>query len=234
MNYNELGKAFNRFLDYLETYDGKKDLTKFLNLISAYSKNVLPETQSTYDSKIANLIRMLEYEKDNAVILILKNKNSFFDMFIFKREVSFAPINVATSEALLETIRKNPIDGYVIENISDEDILIFLKAYYVYRKSPEVSKTAMNLVNEYNYECLEMASFKEKFSRNDLSTPISLKSIILYDDEALPYHLDYLNDYHKEIENRRTSSSYGTDFRYIMKEVREDRFIGMSLQKYKG
>lgn len=231
MNYYDSGKAFRYLVEYLEENSGKRDLTKFLKIINESLVVSSSTSNDEFDEKICNLIEEIEKEKNDEVIIILKNKNNYFDIYIFEEEVSFSVINLVSSEIFLDTLRRNPIDGYVIENISDDDILVFLKSYYIYRKSPQMSSTALNMVNQYNYECLELAAINDKFKGDNLERKVDLKSIILYDKDALPHYLEYLNDYHEEIEALRArNKSYS--LKNVMHNVRNNRFLGMSLKKY--
>lgn len=227
MIYTYVIGVLQAFVDYMNKSEGKNALKKILNVLESQRTGIETELESTFDKNIVHLIKEIEKNKQEAVIIILKNKHSLYDIFIFKKKVEFSAINLVSSEVLEDTIRRNPVYGFVIENVSSQDILVFLKAYYIYRKDPHVSLEANNMFNEYSSESLEMLSIQEEFGQMDPDTKLPLKSIILYEAEALPYNLGYLD------EHRKTIRREWYDLEDIIKDVREDRFLGMSLKKYR-
>lgn len=150
------------------------------------------------------------------------------------KKVPVAAINLATSEAFLDYLRRNSVEGWVIDNVSAEDILIFLKTYYLYRLEPEISKDTNNLAMEHSYLSLEMVSINNYFNENDLSNIVSLDDVLLYDKEALPYNLDYLDNYRKRniIDVGTNQRNKSCTFDKVLQMVREDKYIGMSLKRY--
>lgn len=216
---------------YLNSPDSEEDLTNIIRKFKEYYHNISMESTEQFDKKINALVRLMENENKKCSVFILKNKNDLFDIYFFEEEVEFAFVNLVSSEALENTIRENPVNGYVIDNVSSEDILVFLKAYYIYRRDPSLSKTSLNLVTEYDYDSFEMAFIDEKFNAHEPKQKISFKHIILYDKEALPYNLNYLNDYKEKNINSKTGERF-FNFPILVSNVRENRFLGMSLRKF--
>lgn len=231
MDYDKTGKAFRYLVEHLNSSDGKRELKKFLQLISEALKGIERENRDSFTTKIVNLFWSIVEKRYEAVIVILKNKNELYDVFIFDDKVELPMISLVSSEAFEDMLRRNPLKGSVIENIDADDIIIFLKAYYISREEPNISSTALNLVNEYSPDCLEISSIQEKFVRFDPMKKLELKNIILYDKEVLPYSLSYLNEYRDSTIKDRGTGHYA--LRSAINEVTRDRFLGMSVQKYR-
>lgn len=225
---DDIRRLLSNLVRCLESYPGGNTMYALSKQLKKYFLEDVSNPSEIFDEEICSLVELIGNPAKQCSVIILKNKMELFDMFIFEKEVSIALTNLASSESLEEMIRRNPMDGCVIENVSSDDILVFLKSYYIHRKEPSQSPTALNLVPEYDSECLEMASINDKFSESEPLNRIPLKYIILYDKEALPYHLGYLDNYKKEIK----SSFYQYRFCDILKEVRQDRFLGTSLKKF--
>lgn len=69
-----------------------------------------------------------------------------------------------------------------------------------------------------------MASTLEKLGSYAANQAIKLENIILYDDDALPYSLEYLNEY-------REHDVYQKDFDKILTNVCKDKYLGTNLSK---
>lgn len=206
-------------------------LESLINFVRDIKALVREENYETdFDKKAAQIVHMVETSFNGGAILILKNSKSLFDVYIFDHEVSFSPINVTSSETLQDTIRRKPEKGWIVDNVLPEDILVFLKAYYVYRDEPGVSSSANNIVNEYGNTCLEMKSIGEKFKSDDLMREIPVSWALLYDSEALPYHLGYLNKYREEVAYMKEHDQWYR-FSSTLDTVRKNKFLGMSLTR---
>lgn len=234
-NVEDLLKYFDQCLN---SEEGRKRLSNISNAIKKEFNISTSTSQEVFDSNIAGLMSKLETKlfcvADSVVILILKNKDGLFDLYAFKNFVPAAAINVATSEAFLDYLRRKPIDGWIIDNIPADDVLVFLKAYYLYREEPEISKDANNLVNEYNHLSLRMISIDNYFDENNLASIDTLGNVVLYDKDALPYSLEYLDEYRKkqlfDTDTNKRNPYYTFD--KVLKMVRDDKYIGMSVRKY--
>lgn len=223
MNYNDTGIAFDRLVDHLDSYDAKKRLRRLAVILDEYFKGVPTRLRKEFYDKTTRLVKSIERNEKDTSIVILKNKDNLFDMFIFYRELLLDRSKVSSSEDFLNEVRTKDLNGFVIENILSEDVLIFLKAYYIYREDAPISEDANNLVRDYSYKSLEMVGIKEMFCSED-SSEVNLKNVILYDDEVLPYSLEYLDKYRKTKEEEVFSS--------IIEKVADDRFVGMSLTRF--
>lgn len=231
MDYNEAGRAFKYLVRHIDSSDGKSELRKLLELFNEALKGIKMEDRSSFTNKIVNLLWNIKEKELESVIVILKNKNGFYDIFIFDDKVELPMISLVSSEAFVDMLRRDPLCGSVIENVESDDIVIFLKAYYICRDEVPISSTALNLVPEYSPNCLEMVSIQEKFARMNPMNKLELKNIILYDKDVLPYSLGYLNDYRKRTINDRGTGRYA--FTSVINEVRQDRFLGMNIKRYR-
>lgn len=230
MTVYDVARNVKTLVEYFNSYEGKERLEYFSKIIDTYFRKEQTTSENDFDTKITYLIEEIERKNAKVSFVILKNKRDLFDIFVFFDEVEFPMINLVSSESFEEFIRRNPATGKVIENVSPDDVLIFLKAYYIYREPAKESDTALNLTYEYSSKCLEMTSISEKYKGIEPLEKIPLKFIILYDDEALPYSLEYLSKYQESVAQRKKMHRYGMNI--ALGEVRNDRFLGTSLRRY--
>lgn len=228
---DDIERFFRYLARYLNSYGSENTMKEISSQLRKYFADVPSESGENFDRKASKLIMTVEKSYRAYSVIILKNENDLFDIFAFGNKLDFALVNLVSSEAFLDNLRRNPLDGYVIDNVSSDDVLIFLKAYYLHRKDPSLSQTSLNPVLEYNNYSLEMASIDEKFNEDDLGRKVPLQYIFLYDKAALPYSLSYLDEYKKTLFDNKGNCML--DFFSLIKRVRQDRFIGMKLQKIK-
>lgn len=179
-------------------------------------------TLEVYD-KFVKVVGLFSQLPSAPVVLILKNENEKYDMYIFRNDVQISLKEVASSEIFMDKIRTNPRDGMVIGDVELKEIQDFLKAYYIFRQDPKLVKNAQNRVYDYNSFCLEMSSMADKFMGYADEELLRVKNTIIYADEVLPYSLEYLDNYKKK--------NYKISFGEILNEVREDKYLGTSLMK---
>lgn len=216
-------------LDYYfySSFSNKDKLAKviheFRNIIEEEINN--EQKNKSILNEFIKLINLIASTNCEPAVLILKNEDNKYDMYIFKSGVSVTNNEVFSSEEFMKKIRKEAINGFVIGDISPKDVLNFLKAYYLYRQKPEQDKSALNISYNYDKWCLEMTTIMDKFDGIEKGTSMNLRNVILYDDDALPYNLDYLDKYKVGCSN---------DFERILRDVCKDKYLGTSLSKVQG
>lgn len=195
--------------------DENKDLNKDLIVSSAYAN-------------FEKLIDLFERYTAEPLILILKNANQEFDMYIFRNGLNVCLNDIVSSETFMSKLRETPEDGMIIDNIKPEEVFNFLKAYYLYRKYPVQDPEALNQTYIYSKDSLELTSILEEFGDGAENVSINKKNAIIYDNDALPYSLEYLDIYKKFLHTGEV------EFADILRDVRENKYLGTSLKKVCG
>lgn len=218
INENTLKKALINFRNYLDTVNGKTTVKSIALKLKEY---IVEDSDAIVDKRFEALNYKME---DGCVLVILKNKRNLFDMYLFNKKISLSGSNLTSSEALEDTLRSNPQSGYVIDDISADDILIFLKAYYLYCSIPKEDKMAQNISRKYDAKSYEMVMIEDMEKLEEQS----FQYTILYPQEVLPYSLEYLNDYKLNLFAKNVT---GILFSEVLRSVRANRFIGLKLNK---
>lgn len=223
-----------RFVEELEDYlKYSYNKSKFWELLKEFQQTIeenkrLNEGKTiseTYD-RFSDLIHLFSNSTySEPLVLILKNNLENFDFYVFRHGLEIELNEVVSSENFMDKIRNNPREGMVIGNVKPKEALDFLKAYYIFRGEVKQSETAQNITYEYNNECLEMLSILDKFDGTENNASLEVKNTILYDNDALPYELSYLDNYRKNVAHDNTK------FKEILKNVRGNKYLGTSLRK---
>lgn len=224
MSEDKIGKFISSFTDYLYYSRNREALKQLVDKIKGALQDEEQKNETNVYSDFDKLVELIDNTDCNPALLILKNQNEKFDMFAFKKGITIKFSELASSEEFLKRIRKSPDEGFVISDVEAEDMLNFLKAYYIYRGKPKQVKNAQNITYDYNHKCLEMTSSLEKYDGLESDYNLQLKNIILYDIDVLPYDLNCLDSYY------RKNNEYFSD---ILKVVREDKYIGLKLSPVK-
>ncbi len=174
---------------------------------------------------LKTLIRAVVGNSGEPIILILKNEDNKFDIYAFRHCLEISLNALVSSENFLEAVKRTRPSGMVIADVTATEVINFLKAYYLYREAPKKDKEALNEVYAYNRECLEMISILEKYDGLDADVTVPLKNIILYDGDALPYDLSYLDKY------KGTNSETLGEFDNVLDRVCENKYLGTTLTK---
>lgn len=219
--YN-IGNIIENFDDYLDYSFNREMIRRVVNKIKIALKEEDYGNGDVYGD-FTTLIKLITESSCSPAIIVLKNKNELFDMFIFKHGITANFNELISSEIFVDRLKEICKVGFVISDITSDDLLNFLKAYYIYREEPKPVSSAQNFTYDYNNSCLEMTTPLEKFEglKNDYS--MELTNIILYADDALPYSLGYLNSY------KKSSAKSNYDFAKVLKNVRENKYLGMKL-----
>ncbi len=235
MSQFELDEFFENIVNYLKTPRGQDNLKEIFSIITmanqtSHTQYEVKEINSK-EKLLIQLIREIENtSSNNPTLIILKNENDLFDMYIFKQEISVTYDDVSSSEKFFAKVRNKKLTGRIIPDIPFYSLFTFLKAYYIHRGKVEINQTSNNPAYEYNNNCLEMQSTTDLFADIDKQNYLRLNNCLIYSDDALPYSLDYLDDY---IENH-TYFSKPMDFEIVFKDVKEDKYGGTTLSKFIG
>lgn len=217
--------------DYIDVFEEIMTSRKRGNTVISILKKIkeeldkeeMKEEKDSY-LEFRRLINIIMRFNCSPAIFILKNNLGNFDFYIYKKGIMACLDSLVSSEAFFIANLKSNIDGFVIENVKPIEALNFLKAYYIFRDKPELDREANNPVIAYNKRCLEMSSTLEKFDGYATNQAIQLENIVLYDDDALPYSLDYLDAC-------RDNNDTNKDFDKILANVCEDKYLGTNLSK---
>lgn len=232
MNRRDIEYALESISSYINTWEGKEEIKSIYKILSEIIKSAHPDVNEAdyFTQRFINLIRELESNNYmEPVLLVLKNNQDLFDLYIFPKTIVVNFDEIISSEQLFAKIRKEKIkNGKVLPDIPFDCIFNFLKAYYIYRGKVEISNTSNNPAYNYNNQCLEMKSVTDLFLDTDSKRPVKISNMLIYSDDALPYSLDYLDDYIDSLSTRYHKQS----FEHILKDVIKDKYLGSTLTKF--
>lgn len=230
MTQFDIERFVDELSDYFKYSYNKEKLFSLLqeiqtHLYAYYDGEKVENAKSAYDNFVL-MIKLFDEYVSSPLVLILKNESSKFDFYIFRNGLEVRFDEVISSERFMTKLREKPQKGMVISDVESKEVLDFLKAYYLFRREPKIESDVQNIIYNYDKSCLEMLSILEKFEGINERLSLKVDNTILYDNDALPYDLGYLDRYKKMSLNRN-----GNNFEDILKRVREDKYLGTSLNR---